>query len=98
MIGRNRVRMARTGQYTRGGRFELPRITTCPIYHNLSSLTRQVQTLEECGESKSEDAIAAISSDHTELNHRDILNPGRKPTQAAQERMAHSVPIMWRTG
>jgi len=95
MIGRNRVRMARTGQHTRGGRFELPRITTCPIFHNLSSLTRQVKTPEERGESMSEDAIAAISSDRTELNHRfgdDILNPGRKPTQPAQERMAHSVP------
>ena len=84
MIGRNRVRMARTGHHTRGGRFELPRITTCPIFHNLSSLTRQVKTPEERGESMSEDAIAAISPYLTEHINRFgdyTLNLARKPPQ-----------------
>ncbi len=45
-------------------------VANCLIFHNLSSLTGLVQTLEQRGESIPEDAIAAISPYLTEHINR----------------------------
>jgi TnpA family transposase len=59
-------------------------VANCLIFHNLCSLTRLVQTLEQRGESVPEDAIAAISPYLTEHINRFgdyTLNLARKPPQ-----------------
>jgi TnpA family transposase len=59
-------------------------VANCLIFHNLCSLTRLVQHLEQRGETVSEDAIAAISPYLTEHINRFgdyTLNLGRKPPQ-----------------
>jgi TnpA family transposase len=59
-------------------------VANCLIFHNLCSLTRLVQHLEQRGEAVSEDAIAAISPYLTEHINRFgdyTLNLGRKPPQ-----------------
>jgi len=56
----------------------------CLIFHNLCSLTRLVQTLEQRGGSTPADAIAAISSYLTKHINRFgdyALNLARKPPQ-----------------
>lgn len=60
-------------------------VANCLIFHNLCSLTRLVQTLEQRGETVSEDATAAISPYLTEHINRFgdyTLNLGRKPPPA----------------
>jgi TnpA family transposase len=59
-------------------------VANCLIFHNLCSLTRLVQTLEQRGEEVPEDAIAAISPYLTEHINRFgdyTLNLDRKPPQ-----------------
>lgn len=59
-------------------------VANCLIFHNLCSLTRLVQNLEQRGESVPEDAIAAISPYLTEHINRFgdyTLNLDRKPPQ-----------------
>ncbi len=59
-------------------------VANCLIFHNLCSLTRLVQDLEQRGETVSEDAIAAISPYLTEHINRFgdyTLNLARKPPQ-----------------
>ena len=59
-------------------------VANCLIFHNLCSLTRLVQDLEQRGESVPEDAIAAISPYLTEHINRFgdyTLNLARKPPQ-----------------
>ena len=59
-------------------------MANCLIFHNLCSLTRLVQTLEQRDESIPEDAIAAISPYLTEHINRFgdyTLNLARKPPQ-----------------
>jgi TnpA family transposase len=59
-------------------------VANCLIFHNLYSLTRLVQTLEERGETVPEDAIAAISPYLTEHINRFgdyTLDLDRKPPQ-----------------
>ena len=59
-------------------------VANCLIFHNLCSLTRLVQTLEQRGESVPEDAIGAISPYLTEHINRFgdySLNLARKPPQ-----------------
>jgi TnpA family transposase len=59
-------------------------VANCLIFHNLCSLTRLIQKLEQRGESVPEDAIAAISPYLTEHINRFgdyTLNLDRKPPQ-----------------
>jgi TnpA family transposase len=59
-------------------------VASCLIFHNLCSLTRLVQDLEQRGDTVSEDAIAAISPYLTEHINRFgdyTLNLARKPPQ-----------------
>ena len=59
-------------------------VANCLIFHNLCSLTRLVQDLEQRGETVPEDAIAAISPYLTEHINRFgdyTLNLARKPPQ-----------------
>ncbi len=59
-------------------------VADCLIFHNLCSLTRLVQNLEQRGESVPEDAIAAISPYLTEHINRFgdyTLDLDRKPPQ-----------------
>jgi TnpA family transposase len=59
-------------------------VANCLIFHNLCSLTRLVQTLEQRGDSVPEDAIASISPYLTEHINRFgdyTLNLARKPPQ-----------------
>ena len=59
-------------------------MANCLIFHNLCSLTRLAQTLEQRGETVPEDAIAAISPYLTEHINRFgdyTLNLDRKPPQ-----------------
>jgi hypothetical protein len=59
-------------------------VANCLIFHNLCSLTKLVQTLEQRGEAVLEDAITAISPYLTEHINRFgdyTLNLDRKPPQ-----------------
>jgi TnpA family transposase len=59
-------------------------VANCLIFHNLCSLTRLVQTLEQRGEVVPEDVIAAISPYLTEHINRFgdyIISLARKPPQ-----------------
>ncbi len=72
-------------------------VANCLIFHNLCSLTRLIQTLQERGDIVPEDAIAAISPYLTEHINRFgdyILNLGRKPPQPAYDYTLRRVASM----